>query len=54
MLDFKKWLEMVGTYVVYDKKQKPKEDWNYEGAAGKLAVSPKENPIGIKKKNVKR
>lgn len=46
-LNFKKWLE---TSVVFDPKQKPKEDWNWEGSPGKIGVSPKKNPIGVKKK----
>lgn len=59
-LEFKTWLEMVGemvgTGVVYDPSQKPKEDWNWWGAPGKTAVSPKEGPIKhwTKKKRKKK
>lgn len=47
---FKDWLEMCGTGVVFDPKQKPKEDWNWQGAPGKTGVSPKQDPIKKKKK----
>lgn len=55
-LDFRKWLEMVGTGVVFDPTQKPKEDWNWWGAPGKTAVSPKEDPIKhwVEKKKKKK
>jgi hypothetical protein len=45
-LDFKTWLEMMGsTGAIYDPSEKPEEDWNWQGAPGKTAVSPKEDPI---------
>ena len=39
-LSFRQWLEMVGTGAVYD-GTKPKEDWNWWGAPGAPAVSPR-------------
>lgn len=37
-MEFRKWLaEMMGsTGAIYDPKQKPKEDWNWQGAVGNL------------------
>ena len=57
-LDFYQWFysdkedahEMAGTGAVFDPKQKPKEDWNWEGAPGKTGVSPSKGPIIKKKK----
>jgi hypothetical protein len=51
-LNFKIWIanEVAGaTAVVGDTKQKSR-DWNWEGAPGSTGVSPKEFPIGYKKK----
>lgn len=47
LLQFSKWMqsEMAGTGAIYDPKQKPKEDWNWQGAVGKIGVSPKKGPI---------
>lgn len=57
MLNFKEWLskkiEMCGTGVVFDPKQKPKEDWNWEGSPGKTGISPKAWPVGYKPKKKK-
>ncbi len=55
MLYFKKWLlEFMGsTGVVFDPKQKSR-DWNWLGAPGSTGVSPKEDPIGCKKKKKKK
>jgi hypothetical protein len=50
-LSFRKWLEMVGTGAIYD-GTKPKEDWNWWGAPGAPAVSPRKG-VEIKKKHKK-
>jgi hypothetical protein len=57
-LEFKTWLqEMVGTSVVSDPTQNPKEDWTWWGVSPsgktKTGVSPKLGPIQnwTKKKN---
>lgn len=50
-LEFKKWLEMVGTYVV---SPKPGKDYNIWGALGTYGVSPKEDPIKPKKRRRKK
>ena len=53
-MNFKEFLEMIGTSVPYD-GTKPKEDWNWWGAVGKTGVSPKKDPIKkwIKKTKLK-
>jgi hypothetical protein len=54
-LKFGDWFtEMSGsTGAVFDPKQKPKEDWNWQGTPGTTGVSPKKGPI-IKEKNEKK
>jgi hypothetical protein len=49
-LDFKNWINEVSgaTGAAFDPKQKPKEDWNWEGAPGKTGVCPKKGPIKVK------
>jgi len=49
-MNFKKWLEMCGTGAIYDPKVKPK-DFNWWGAVGKQAVSPKKGPINASRKH---
>lgn len=44
-LNFKQWLEMMGsTGAIYD-GSKSSEDWNWQGAPGKVGVTPKQGPV---------
>lgn len=60
VLNFAQWIseekaatvEMVGTGVVFNPKIKANKhsDWNMWGTPGLMGTTPKENPIGCRKK----